>query len=157
MAMSKMYRFGLAPKFTAVIVAAVLSTGILVSLAMFYEGHYRLRDQIINNNQANVTLAAEFAGNYVRRVQESIEFLAKSSIITGAVSLGEYAEVAPFLREFLRSHSEINNTSLYDADGINRASASSTATSGRSRAAKIAAALQILVKKPVTRDRSVGL
>jgi hypothetical protein len=34
MAMIKMYRFGLGPKFTGVIVAAGLTTGILVSLAM---------------------------------------------------------------------------------------------------------------------------
>ena len=81
MALIKMYRFGLAPKFTGVVVAAVLSTGILVSAATFYESHNRLREQIIANNEANVTLAAEFARNYVRRIQESVEFLAKSSIV----------------------------------------------------------------------------
>jgi hypothetical protein len=57
MAMINMYRFGLAPKFTGIGVAAVLSTGILVSLTMFYESRHRLREQIIANNEANVTLA----------------------------------------------------------------------------------------------------
>jgi signal transduction histidine kinase/CheY-like chemotaxis protein len=134
MAMSKMYRFGLAPKFTAVIVAAVLSTGILVSLAMFYEGHYRLREQIIDNNEANVTLAAEFVRHYVRGFQEGVEFLAKSPIITHALNSGNYSEVTPFLREFLRIHAEINNCRLYDADGMNRASGASSVNRGSNRA-----------------------
>jgi hypothetical protein len=59
--MIKMYCFGLAPKFTGIVVAPVLSTVILVSAASFFEGRNRLRDQIIDNNEANVTLAAEFA------------------------------------------------------------------------------------------------
>ena len=52
-----MYRFGLAPKFTAIVLAAVLSTGILVSAAMFFEGQNRLRDQIIDNNEASEAFA----------------------------------------------------------------------------------------------------
>ena len=50
--MINMYRFGLAPKFTGIAVAAVLSTGILVSLTMFYESPHRLREQIIDNNES---------------------------------------------------------------------------------------------------------
>jgi signal transduction histidine kinase/DNA-binding response OmpR family regulator len=134
MAMIKMYRFGLAPKFTGVVVAAVLSTGILVSLVMFYAGHHRLREQIIDNNEANVTVAAEFVRHDVRGFQESVEFLAKSPIITNALNSGNYSEVAPFFREFLRIHAEINNCRLYDADGINRASGVSSTSRGASRA-----------------------
>jgi signal transduction histidine kinase/DNA-binding response OmpR family regulator len=133
MAIIKMYRFGLAPKFTAVVVAAVLSTGILVSAAMFYESHHRLREQIITNNEANVTLAAAFVRNYVRRIQESVEFLAKSSIVTYSVSSGDYSEAEPFLREFLRVHTEIDNASLHDVRGIVRASGISLAASNQSR------------------------
>jgi methyl-accepting chemotaxis protein len=133
MAMIKMYRFGLAPKFTAVVAAAVLSTGILVSAATFYESHHRLREQIIANNEANVTLAAEFVRNYVRRIQESVEFLATSSIVTYSVSSGDYSEAEPFLREFLRIHAEIDNTILLDGRGIVRASGISLAASNQSR------------------------
>ena len=133
MAIIKMYRFGLAPKFTAVVVAAVLSTGILVSAAIFYESHHRLREQIITNNEANVTLAAAFVRNYVRRIQESVEFLAKSSIVTYSVSSGDYSEAEPFLREFLRVHTEIDNASLHDVRGIVRASGISLAASNQSR------------------------
>jgi len=110
MAMSKIYRFGLAPKFTAIVVAAVLSTGILVSAAMFFEGHNRLRDQIIDNNEANVTLAAEFTRHYIRGVQESLAFLAKNPAIIRAGSSGDYREVAPILPEFLSGHSELNGS-----------------------------------------------
>ena len=122
MATSNVYRLGLGSKFTAVVVAAVLTTGILVSGAMLYEGHYRLRDQIIGNNEANVTLAAEFARNYVRRVQESFEFLTKSPIINYAASSGDYGEVPSALREFIRVHVEANSATLYDAQGVNRGS-----------------------------------
>jgi signal transduction histidine kinase/CheY-like chemotaxis protein len=131
--MIKRYRFGLAPKFTGVVLAAVLSTGILVSAAMFYESHHRLREQIIADNEVDVTLAAEFARNYVRRIQESVEFLAKSSIITYSVSSGDYSEAEPFLREFLRIHAEIDNTSLHDVRGIVRASGVSLAAGNQSR------------------------
>jgi signal transduction histidine kinase/CheY-like chemotaxis protein len=134
--MIKMYRFGLAPKFTAVVVAAVLATGILVNAVMFYEGHHRLREQIIDNSEANVTLAVEFVRHYVRGFQESVEFLAKSPIITHALDSGNYSEVAPFLREFLRVHAEINDCRLYDVDGINRASGVSSVSRGSSRAAR---------------------
>ena len=58
MAMIKIYRFGLAPKFTGIVVAAVLSTGILVSLVMFYESHHPLRELAIDNDEANVVLAS---------------------------------------------------------------------------------------------------
>jgi hypothetical protein len=134
MATSNVYCLGLGSKFTGVVIAAVLATGILVSGAMLYEGHNRLRDQIIDNNEVNVTLAAEFARDYVSRVQESFEFQAKSPIITHALDSGNYLEVAPFLREFLGIHAEINNCRLYDADGINRASGASTVSHGSSRA-----------------------
>ena len=122
MATSNVYRLGLGSKFTAVVVATVLVTGILVSGAMLYKGHYRLRDQIIGNNEANVTLAAEFARNYVRRVQESFEFLTKSPIINYAASSGDYGEVTSALREFIRVHVEANSATFYDAAGVNRSS-----------------------------------
>ena len=126
------YRLGLAPKFTGVIVAAVLSTGILVSAITFYESHHRLRKQIIAENEANITLAAEFARNYVRRIQESVEFLAKTWIVTDSVSTGDYREAEPFLREFLRIHAEIDDTSLHDVSGIVRASGISLAAGNQS-------------------------
>ena len=110
-----MYRFGLATNFTAIVVAAVLSTGILVSAAMFFEGHDRLRD-----NEANVTLAAEFARYYIRGIQESLAFLAKNPSIIRAASSGDYREVAPILHEFLSDHTGLNSSTFYDPDGINR-------------------------------------
>jgi hypothetical protein len=156
MAMINMYRFGLALKFTGIAVAAVLSTGILVSLAMFYESRHRLREQIIANNEANVTLAAEFVRHYVRSVQESLAFLAKNPVITRATNSEEHRDVAAILREFVSEHAEVNSVNFYDAEGVNRSSGIDSSSVGNRRGDREWFKQVMLTGKPLLGDAGIS-
>lgn len=122
-------RYGLAPQFITLVMAAVVLVGGLISAVMVHQSQNTLREQIVANNLAGIDLAAEFAHRYIEGTQISIRLFARSPFIEQSVFGGNFSRATPELQEFLQLNPRVNGCSIVDSHGIYRATGTTPATS----------------------------
>jgi signal transduction histidine kinase/CheY-like chemotaxis protein len=117
-------RFSLVPQVIALVVAAALLAGGLVSIVMARQSQTALRKQIIATNLAAADLTAEFAWRYMQGAQMSVEFFSRSQHVLEAVLSGNFKQATPDLQEFLKANTWLSICSLFDSTGNMSASGS---------------------------------
>jgi signal transduction histidine kinase/DNA-binding response OmpR family regulator len=105
----------------ALVVTAALLAGGVVTAVMMRQSHDALREQIIANDLASADLAAEFAHTYIDGTKISMELFARRASVEHAVTSGNFSMATPELQEFLRINNRLDGCSLFDVNGVNRA------------------------------------
>jgi signal transduction histidine kinase/DNA-binding response OmpR family regulator len=115
------FRFRLTPQLITLVVLAVLLVGGILSAIMARQSQTILREQIIASNLASAELAAEFAYRYVEGTQLSARLLARNPAVRRAVLSGRFSEATPYLQEILAVNQRLDGCSVFNGEGINRA------------------------------------
>jgi signal transduction histidine kinase len=120
--------FTIGVRFVIFVVLVALLAGGVVGLVTINTSRSSLRQDILHNNLAQADLAAEFASNYVKVIQTSIHsFSARPSVVQSVLSdTPEKLQVE--LSQFVQIQVLLEGTGIYDAQGIQRVSSLTTAT-----------------------------
>jgi signal transduction histidine kinase len=114
----------LVPQMIALVAAAALLAGGLVSIVMARQSQIALRAQIIANNLAAADLTAEFAWRYMQAAEKSLEYFSRSQHVVEAVLGGDFKQAASDVQEFLKANTSLATCSVFDSAGRLRASGS---------------------------------
>lgn len=121
-------RFTIGIRFVSFVVLVALMAGGGVGFALTNTSRDSLRQDVLRNNLAQAELAAEFASNYVKAIQVSIHsFSARSSVVQAVLSnTPEKLQVE--ISQFVQIQVALEGTGIYDAQGIQRVSSMTNAT-----------------------------
>jgi signal transduction histidine kinase/DNA-binding response OmpR family regulator len=112
---------GLVPRIVGLVVLVVILTGGLISTVIVRQSRDTLREQTIANNLASAELLAEFAYRYMEGTQMTIRLLARRPSVQDAILSGNFSLATSELQEFIRINNRVDGCSIFDANGINRA------------------------------------
>ena len=122
------FRVGLVPQITGLVVFTVVLAGGLISAVMVRQSENTVREQIIANNLGSAELAAEFAYHYIEGTQVSIRLFMQGALIEEAVLNGRFSAVTRDLRGLLQTNKRLDGCSIFDAQGISRATGNTPAS-----------------------------
>jgi signal transduction histidine kinase len=118
------FQSSLVPQVIALVAAAALLAGGLVSIVMARQSQTALREQIIATNLAAADLTAEFAWRYMQGAAKSVEYFSRSQHIREAVLGGDFTQATSDLQEFLKANASLAICSLFDSAGHLKATGS---------------------------------
>lgn len=121
-------RYGLVPQVVTLIVVIVVVVGGLISAVMVRQNQNTERQQITAHNLASAELAAEFASNYIDSAQITIRFFARSPFVEKSLLDKNFSRITSELQKLLRLDRQLDGCSVFDANGINRATGNLPAT-----------------------------
>lgn len=115
-------RSSLALQLIGLVVLAALLSGALIGAVLMQRSRSILREQITSHNLAAADLVADSAARFVRTAQNNARELAGRATIIRAVTEGRPERIEPELIHFLQFNDRNDSASIYDAQGIGRAS-----------------------------------
>ena len=121
-------RFGLVPQVISLVVLTVVLVGGLISAVMVRQIQNTVREQIIANNLASAELAAEFAHNYIDGTQISIRLFVHGALLEQSVLSSRFSAVTAKLQQLLHANKRLDGCSIFDTQGINRATGNTPAS-----------------------------
>jgi PAS domain S-box-containing protein len=121
-------RFTIGVRFVSFVVLVALLAGGSVGFAAINTSRDSLRQDSLNNNLAQADLAAEFASNYVKAIQASIRTFSVRPSVVQAVLSDTPETLQAELSQFVQIQVALEGTGIYDAQGIQRVSSMTNAT-----------------------------
>jgi signal transduction histidine kinase/CheY-like chemotaxis protein/HPt (histidine-containing phosphotransfer) domain-containing protein len=117
----------LGPRLVGLVVLAVLLTGGLVGGAVIEQSRRTIRDQILAQNLALADLGAQLTAQYVAAHVVAVRDLGQRPSIAQAVLANTLKDVEPELRLFRELHPGTSGPTIFDTNGINRATGAESA------------------------------
>jgi diguanylate cyclase (GGDEF)-like protein/PAS domain S-box-containing protein len=117
-------KLGLAPRLIALVVLVAIASGGLAGLVLTNTSRNALRDEILRNNLSHADLAAQFTSNYISAVEASVRSFASQPLTIAAIQADSPEQAQGDLVDWVGTQSALDGASFYDANGIQRVTAS---------------------------------
>jgi PAS domain S-box-containing protein len=125
-------RYSLTTQFLALIVLVALLSGAIVGFVTINTSRDSLRQQVLDGNLEQATLAAQFASNYVKVIQANIRSFAQRPLVVQAVMENNPERLQSQLDQFIQTQKALTSAAIYDEKAIQRVISQGAATVGQS-------------------------
>jgi len=113
--------WGLRLQLAAVTIGVALLTGAGIAALFIVRSSQALRDDVLSEQLATASLTAEFASIYVAGAQMAVDGLAREARLVEAATSDTPESASPDLAVFLHSYTPLAAITLFDLDGVSRA------------------------------------
>jgi hypothetical protein len=124
----KRYRLGLVTQLIILVAIVTMVIGGILGIVLTNTSANTLKQDVLRNNLAQADLAAQFASNYVKAVQASARSFASRPSVVQAELADTPEKLQLELSQYLQIQVALDSISVYDTQGIQRASGVTNAT-----------------------------
>ena len=105
-------------RFVSFLIVALLLCGVGVGLLVASTSRNYLRQQSLQNNLNQATLAASYASNYIAAIEAHVKVFATRPDIVQAILNGTASQLQPTLTSFIQLQTSLNGVGITNPNGI---------------------------------------